>query len=134
MLEFILKFIHLFTAIAFIGYVFFDVILCKNVENIWKIKKAYFKSSGIIYAIIFILLICSGILLGISKYDGYSDYLKYILIIKIFLIIIMILITAISIYMIRIKKNDKHFLVIYAHHLALIICFFIAFLAKILAF
>ena len=130
MIMFILMFFHLICAIFFVGYVFFDVFMCKNIKNLYEFKKLYFKSSGIIYGVIFVILIITGIFLSINK-DFYG-VTKYIFYAKILLIIFMIIITVFSVYYARVKKDFKHFLVKHAHLLALILCFLIVILAKLL--
>ncbi|WP_267523489.1 trehalose-6-phosphate synthase [Campylobacter sp. MG1] len=132
MKEFILIFIHLYSVIVFVGYVFFDCVICAKIENMNKFKKAYFKSSGIIYAISFILLIFTGIMIAIDKFHLFSNVSKIIFVIKILLIIFMIAITIISIIILKRNKNSNNFLVKKAHIIALILCFLIVLLAKLL--
>lgn len=129
MFDFIVIFSHLFTAIIFIGYVFFDAIFLSNIKNNLEIKKAYFKSSGIIYAISFLILIVSGIILAFKEFEFVN---KIAFILKISLIIFMFLITILSIYYVKFKNNREYFLVKHSHLIALVLCFLIVLLAKLL--
>lgn len=128
-MDFILIFFHLLTAIIFVGYVFFDAIFLNGMKNNSEIKKAYFKSSGIIYAISFLILIISGITLALKEFEFVN---KVMLLTKISLIIFMFLITAFSIYLIKFKNNREHFLVKHSHLIALVLCFLIILLAKLM--
>lgn len=128
-MEFILGFLHLFSAIVFVGYVFLDAFLLERLPFANELKKAYFKSSGIIYAISFLILLISGVSLVLIK-D--FDYLNKFFIAKISLIFLMFIITLLSIFYVKIKNNKSHFLVIYAHFLAFVFCFFIVLFAKLM--
>lgn len=129
MFDFIVIFSHLFTAIIFVGYVFFDAFFLSNIKNNLEIKKAYFKSSGITYAMSFLILIVSGIILAFKEFEFVN---KIAFILKISLIIFMFLITILSIYYVKFKNNREHFLVKYSHLIALVLCFLIVLLAKLL--
>ncbi|MBT0878702.1 MULTISPECIES: hypothetical protein [unclassified Campylobacter] len=133
MVDFIVIFLHLFSAIIFIGYVFVDAILCYGLKQANELKKAYFKSSGILYALSFVILILSGIYLAYNEYTNFANINKIMFFIKIALVILMLFITFISIYIARFKNNKEHFLVKQAHILALIICFLIVLFAKLLS-
>lgn len=129
MSEFIMIFLHLFSAIIFVGYVFVDSVLCYKLKEANELKKAYFKSLGILYAFSFLVLIFSGIYLA---YSNFAYINKFLLFFKIAFILLMLFVTFLSIYFARFKNNKEHFLVKQAHLIALILCFFIILLAKLL--
>ncbi|MDU7071144.1 trehalose-6-phosphate synthase [Campylobacter ureolyticus] len=132
-------FMHLLCAIFFIGYVFFDVIIYpfskKSIdEKTYKsVKKAYTKGSGVVFGVIFLLLLISGIWLG-SHYVGiskgfFNSNLQIFLSLKILTIIFMCVITFISVYFVAILKKPDPFGK-FSHLIALVLCIIIVFFAK----
>lgn len=132
MKDFVISFIHLYSAIIFVGYVFFDCVICSKFTKANEIKKIYFKNSGIIYAMSFILLILTGIMLAINNFNNFSYMAKIIFFIKIALIVFMIFVTLLSIIIFKQNKNSNNFLVKQAHNLALLFCILIVLAAKFL--
>ncbi|WP_297575269.1 trehalose-6-phosphate synthase [uncultured Campylobacter sp.] len=132
-------FIHLLSAIFFIGYLFFDVIIYpfakqKIDEKLYiAVKKAYTKGSGIVFGVIFLVLLASGIWLS-SRYIGiskgfFNSKFQIFLSLKILTIIFMCLITFVSVYFVAVLKKPDPFGK-FSHQIALILCIIVVFFAK----
>ncbi|MCV3430805.1 trehalose-6-phosphate synthase [Campylobacter lari] len=130
--------IHLICAIFFIAYVFFDVCVYRfaykhqNKEDCDKIKKAYTKSSIIIFASIFILLLLSGFyLLSFYEFNSFWDFFAsnfgIFLFIKLLLLITMLVLTFYSLFFIKVLKRKDP---LKSHLIALILCILIVICAK----
>ncbi|NLY04391.1 MAG: trehalose-6-phosphate synthase [Campylobacter sp.] len=131
--------VHIFCAIAFVGYLFFDACIYpfakKNIDEeiLTNVKKAYTKGSAVVLAIAFLLLLISGIYLG-SHYIGiekgfFSLPFQALLSLKLLTILLLFVITFISIYAVKIKKKPDPFGK-YSHIIGLVLCIIIVFLAK----
>ncbi|WP_139470809.1 trehalose-6-phosphate synthase [Campylobacter armoricus] len=135
---FIFLCIHIICAIFFIAYVFFDVCIYRfaykheSKEDCDKIKKAYTKSSIIIFISIFILLLSSGFYLlsfyeFVSFWDIFKSNLGIFLFIKLTLLIAMLGLTLYSLFFIKILKRKDP---LKSHLIALILCILIVICAK----
>lgn len=137
-MHFIFICIHIICAIFFIAYVFFDVCVYsfaykhESKEDCDKIKKAYTKSSIVILASIFILLLLSGIyLLSFYKINSFWDFFTsnfgIFLFIKLLLLAIMLILTCYSLFFTKfLKRKDP----LKSHLIALILCILIIICAK----
>lgn len=136
---FILVCIHLICAIFFIAYVFFDACIYKNAykyhpkKTCDKIKKSYTKASVIIFSIIFVLLLLSGILL--LQYYSFAEFFSsnfgIFLAIKLILLFSMLALTCYSLIFVKILKRKDP---LKSHFLALIFCILIVICAKAMIF
>lgn len=131
--------VHIFSAIVFVGYLFFDVCILpfakKNVnqESLEKVKKAYTKGSAVVFGGAFVLLVASGIYLA-SHYIGFDkgffeSTFQILLSLKIITILLLIIITFISIFYVGFLKKPNPFGK-FSHLIGLVLCFVIVFLAK----
>lgn len=136
---FIALVVHIFSAIAFVGYLFFDVCILpfakKSIdeESIARIKKAYTKGSAVVFGLAFVFLLMSGSYLGvqyISISKGFfSSPFQILLTTKVITLFILLIVTFISVFYVRILKKPDPFGK-YSHIIGLILCFIIVFLAK----
>ncbi|MCV3374811.1 trehalose-6-phosphate synthase [Campylobacter sp. IFREMER_LSEM_CL2151] len=137
-MHFIFICIHLICAVFFIAYVFFDVCVYhfaykyQSKEDCDKIKKAYTKSSIIIFASIFILLLLSGFyLLSFYEINSFWDFFAsnfgIFLFIKLLLLITMLVLTFYSLFFIKVLKRKDP---LKSHLIALILCILIVICAK----
>ncbi|MCV3385419.1 trehalose-6-phosphate synthase [Campylobacter lari] len=137
-MHFIFICIHLICTIFFIAYVFFDVCVYhfaykhQSKEDCDKIKKAYTKSSIIIFASIFILLLLSGFyLLSFYEINSFWDFFAsnfgIFLFIKLLLLITMLVLTFYSLFFIKVLKRKDP---LKSHLIALILCILIVICAK----
>ncbi|AJC91080.1 MULTISPECIES: hypothetical protein [Campylobacter] len=141
-MHFIFICIHLICAICFIAYVFFDICVYRfaykheSKEDCDKIKKAYTKSSIIIFASIFILLLLSGFyLLSFYELNSFWDFFQtnfgVFLLIKLLLLATMLILTCYSLFVIKILKRKDP---LNSHLIALILCIFIVICAKAMVY
>ena len=127
--------VHILSAVAFVGYVFFDVCIFpfakKHVDEdtLARVKKAYTKGTA------FLLLIISGVYMAKDYFGGENGWLgssfQILLATKIGVLGLMCLITAISLfYVYKLKKPDPFGK--YSHIIALVLCVIMIILAKVM--
>ena len=136
---FVALIIHVFCAIAFVGYVFFDAVIFPMAkkfvkdEDMQKVKKAYAKGGAKVFGTAFLLLILSGLYMAKSYLGGedgwFGSTFQILLLSKIALLLLMCAVTAYSIFFVVILKKPDPF-GSYSHIIAVILCFGIVFLAK----
>ncbi|PAF53658.1 copper resistance protein CopD [Helicobacter sp. 13S00482-2] len=135
--------IHLFCAIIFLGYLFFDVVIFPNIKRIFgeevssKASKAISaRGVKIMPLCVLGLLITGGMMLSnyINTNSGWFDTnLQKLLLIKVFLALVIILMVAISLtYAFILKKPSPVRKII--HPVAIVLGFFIVILAKLMFF
>ena len=125
--------VHILSAVAFVGYVFFDVCIFpfakKHIDEdtLARVKKAYTKGSAKVFGTAF--------LLAKDYFGGENGWLdspfQILLTTKIGVLGLMCLITAISLFFVyKLKKPDPFGK--YSHIIALILCAIIIVLAKVM--
>ena len=73
--------VHILSAVAFVGYVFFDVCIFpfakKHVDEdtLARVKKAYTKGSAKVFGTAFLLLIISGVYMAKDYFGGENGWL-----------------------------------------------------------
>ena len=133
--------VHILSAVAFVGYVFFDVCIFpfakKHIDEdtLARVKKAYTKGSAKVFGTAFLLLLLSGAYLASHYLGGENGWLgspfQILLATKIGVLGLMCLITAISLfYVYKLKKPDPFGK--YSHIIALVLCAIIIVLAKVM--
>lgn len=133
--------VHIFSAVAFVGYVFFDVCIFpfakKHVDEdtLARVKKAYTKGSAKVFGTAFLMLIISGIFMAKEYLGGengwFGSSFQILLMVKIGVLWLMCLVTAISLFFVyKLKKPDPFGK--YSHHIALALCIVMIILAKVM--
>lgn len=133
--------VHILSAVAFVGYVFFDVCIFpfakKHIDEdtLARVKKAYTKGSAKVFGTAFLLLIISGAYMAKDYFGGENGWLdgpfQILLATKIGVLGLMCLITAISLFFVyKLKKPDPFGK--YSHIIALILCAIMIILAKLM--
>lgn len=133
--------VHILSAVAFVGYVFFDVCIFpfakKHIDEntLARVKKAYTKGSAKVFGTAFLLLLLSGAYLASHYLGGENGWLdspfQILLATKIGVLGLMCLITAISLFFVyKLKKPDPFGK--YSHIIALVLCAIIIVLAKVM--
>ena len=116
--------VHILSAVAFVGYVFFDVCIFpfakKHIDEdtLARVKKAYTKGSAKVFGTAFLLLIISGAYMAKDYFGGENGWLDspfhILLATKIGVLGLMCLITAISLFFV--KKKARSLRQILAYH------------------
>ena len=133
--------VHILSAVAFVGYVFFDVCIFpfakKHIDEdtLARVKKAYTKGSAKVFGTAFLMLIISGIFMAKEYLGGESGWFgssfQILLMAKIGVLGLMCLVTTISLFFVyKLKKPDPFGK--YSHHIALALCIVMIILAKVM--
>lgn len=135
--------VHLLAVIAFVGYIFFDVLIYKSAykncdaSKCDEVKKGFSKAGGILLGLSFILILASGyLMLGYYDLSSFSQLFStnfgLFLCIKLALVLFMLVLTVYSIFDIRVLKHKDPFKG-RSHIYALILCVMIVVLAVLMS-
>lgn len=135
--------LHLFCAIVFLGYIFFDVVIFNRLKGILgddfdRAKQAIGQKAVKIMPLTLLLLIITGGMMMSSwvgsKAGGYfQTSLQQIFMAKVILAFAIFVLVSYSLGMkIIFKKQPINFVKNYIHHIALLLGFFIVLFAKIM--
>ena len=123
--------VHILSAVAFVGYVFFDVCIFpfakKHIDEdtLARVKKAYTKGSAKVFGTAFLLLIISGVYMAKDYFGGENGWLG-----SPFQILLATKIGVLGFYVYKLKKPDPFGK--YSHIIALVLCVIMIILAKVM--
>ncbi|BCX80081.1 copper resistance protein CopD [Campylobacter sp. 19-13652] len=133
--------IHLFCAIIFLGFVFFDVVIFARAkgdlgERFEAVKQAIVKRAIKIMPVCLLLLLLSGGIMmstWVNRNIGYFDTpLQKIFMIKVALALIIFAGVALSLSCRALKKPSPKFMQLHFHKFVLVLGFFIVLFAKLM--